>query len=527
MPMIRMRNRCAPILLALAAAAGLSRAAEQGAADYQPTPERPTGFRGDGTGRYPGATPPLTWERKASGNAYATKNILWMTRMPSGSVASPIVVGDRIFVCANFADLLCIDKRTGRIAWSRSNGYYEAATEADLSNSDFKSSVTPVADDLRKLNDRILEQCNANISSTGPSPAQEDAMTVLSNQKRDMEVKLFKALSAYDKKRFCGTPYMQHCGTTSGTPVSDGTRVWACFLGGVNGPCSMTVACYDLDGNRKWLQFIEGINAPEHGNHSSMLLAGSRLIFMGNDLTIGYDKDTGRELWRVKGPGYNDGIAVPRSFKVDGEDAMFRAHSKANILRLSDGKVLSDYKAIGWLWSTPMIENGIAYYGDRNKRVILVAVKMPARAGEAPTELYRLAMPDDTKNTERESGMVVASPLLHEGLVYSICEGGTMAAVDAQTGKEAYWATPFSTDVKWVKKPGSCASPTLGGKNIYLMGDMGACIVLQPGRAYNALATNVLEERPLNGFSFISTPVFEGTRMYYRSGAYLYCIGER
>ncbi|MCY3023450.1 MAG: hypothetical protein NTW87_31095, partial [Planctomycetota bacterium] len=55
------------------AAAGLLCAAEQGApptapaplgsADCQPSPERPIGWRGDGSGRYIGATPPVTFER--------------------------------------------------------------------------------------------------------------------------------------------------------------------------------------------------------------------------------------------------------------------------------------------------------------------------------------------------------------------------------------------------------------------------------------------------------------------------------
>ena len=34
-----------------------------GAPDFMPTPERPLGWRGDGTGRYPDATPPTIWSR--------------------------------------------------------------------------------------------------------------------------------------------------------------------------------------------------------------------------------------------------------------------------------------------------------------------------------------------------------------------------------------------------------------------------------------------------------------------------------
>ena len=72
------RNRLAFILalLSLAAAATAARAAGKpsprsmalfGSVDFQPSPERPVGWRGDGTGRFPGATPPLEWYRRPKG----------------------------------------------------------------------------------------------------------------------------------------------------------------------------------------------------------------------------------------------------------------------------------------------------------------------------------------------------------------------------------------------------------------------------------------------------------------------------
>ncbi len=493
-----------------------------GSPAFKPTPEKPVGWRGDGTGRFTAAAGPLTWERKRNGAAYETKGVVWMTHMPSGSIASPVVVGDRIFVCSNYADLICVDKNTGRILWLRPNGYYEAATDAEKADAAFKAKVAPLADQVARLNDQIVADSNNAVSSTGLTVAQEEALAALANQKRDKEVKLYEAMGGVNAQRYAGRPFQQHCGSSSGTPCSDGKRVWASFLGGVAGPASMTVVCYDLEGRRQWLQLIEGIKAPEHGNHSSMLLVGKVLIFMGNDLTIGYDKDNGRELWRVKGPGYTDGIAVPLSFKVGGEDAIFHAFSQANVLRVADGKVLADYKHIGWLWSTPLIDNGIAYYGDRDRNVLVCAVGLPQRAGEKPRELYKVAAPAGSKDTQ-----VVASPLLHEGLVYSISEGGTLAVVDIQTGKEAYFAQPFTTVVKWVFKPGVCASPTLAGGRVYLMDDAGTTIVLQPGRSYKVLATNVLDEKPQDGLGFLSSPWFEGKCMYYRSGNYLYCIGQK
>ena len=56
------------------------------------------GWRGDGTGVYPDARPPVKWS--------ATENVLWKTPMPGKSNASPILVGDRIFVCSEPSTLL-------------------------------------------------------------------------------------------------------------------------------------------------------------------------------------------------------------------------------------------------------------------------------------------------------------------------------------------------------------------------------------------------------------------------------------
>src|SRR5437868_3416930 len=83
-----------------------------GSPTYLPTPEQPVGWRGDGSGRYPGATPPTAWERKRNGTKYETNGIPWMTPLPDVGVSCPIVVGQRIFITTEISDLVCIDKLT-------------------------------------------------------------------------------------------------------------------------------------------------------------------------------------------------------------------------------------------------------------------------------------------------------------------------------------------------------------------------------------------------------------------------------
>jgi outer membrane protein assembly factor BamB len=70
------------------------------------------GFRGDGSGLYPKAKPVLEWS--------PTSNVVWKTALTNWSNASPILVGDRLFVCAEPATLICVSAETGAILWQDS-----------------------------------------------------------------------------------------------------------------------------------------------------------------------------------------------------------------------------------------------------------------------------------------------------------------------------------------------------------------------------------------------------------------------
>ena len=52
---------------AVAAASAASSSSQLGSPAFRPSPERPVGWRGDWTGRFPGATPPTQWSRRVQG----------------------------------------------------------------------------------------------------------------------------------------------------------------------------------------------------------------------------------------------------------------------------------------------------------------------------------------------------------------------------------------------------------------------------------------------------------------------------
>src|SRR4051794_14408859 len=55
-----------------------------GSPGFKPSPEWAVGWRGDGSGHFPGATPPVSWERKQGGAGYETKGIVWAAPLPNG-----------------------------------------------------------------------------------------------------------------------------------------------------------------------------------------------------------------------------------------------------------------------------------------------------------------------------------------------------------------------------------------------------------------------------------------------------------
>ena len=88
-----------------------------GAPDFCPTMERPFGWRGDGSGRFPGATPVTEWSD--------TKNVRWSTVVGS-SYSSPIV-SERFALVTSEPDLLiCLDRADGKVRWKL------ALTPADI-----------------------------------------------------------------------------------------------------------------------------------------------------------------------------------------------------------------------------------------------------------------------------------------------------------------------------------------------------------------------------------------------------------
>ena len=86
---------------------------------------------------------------------------------------------------------------------------------------------------------------------------------------------------------------------------------------------------------------------------------------------------------------------------------------------------------------------------------------------------------------------------------------------------------PLKPRTQYWNWAGTSTSPTLAGKNIYLMDNQGTTLVIAPGKEYKEHVRNSIEESRdgKEQVQNVSTPVFDGTKKY-RTPGYLYCIGK-
>lgn len=98
------------------------------------------GFRGDGAGLYPGATPPVHWT--------TNEGVVWKTALTNWSNASPILLGDRLFACAEPATLIAIDSKSGKILWERTAANLPASLPKAHKDNGY-TSATPCTDGNR------------------------------------------------------------------------------------------------------------------------------------------------------------------------------------------------------------------------------------------------------------------------------------------------------------------------------------------------------------------------------------------
>ncbi|MFW5752840.1 MAG: PQQ-binding-like beta-propeller repeat protein [Planctomycetota bacterium] len=305
------------------------------------------GYRGDGTGRYPDATPPTAW------NIHDRTNVRWLTPLV-WSKAAPIVVGERIYCCEEPHTLVCLDRDSGDVIWRRPCNILElVAPQAMPEATELEAAAAALHAEELALGAWYGERIAALIAQGMERAAAEQRVWRMHAATRTARKRWVVFLHerggtdwpiCYHSATRCG-PW---CGFSFATPTSDGERVYVKFGTGVT-------ACFTPEGERVWMRHTP-LPMTNGSEASSPLLVDDLLVlqmaheqeapqWMKYDkvFLLALDTATGAERWRTDARDYRPNttpVALRLPLPTGGTLSVIITGS-GTVVRAADGKVVA------------------------------------------------------------------------------------------------------------------------------------------------------------------------------------------
>jgi len=422
------------------------------------------------------------------------KTVIWKTGVPPGH-SSPILVGSRVFLTAVEGETLltiCLDRATGKILWRR-------------------EAPRPRKESFQKTN-----------SPAAPSPA------------------------------------------------SDGQSVFV-FFGDYG------ILAYGVDGEDRWKLPLGPFNN-QNGHGSSPIVTGDLVVLICDQDTGSYliavDKKTGKPRWKVDRPGILRGYATPVVWTPAGKPAqlIISGSFELSSYDLKTGEKLWWVNGMAWQvkgvpliagdtiyvntwenggdfetppnvdpWETlaakydadkdgrltpdelkPVFRNGFrdydlnkdgvmdhqewdAYIRNKNATNTFLAIK-PEGRGDLTSKVlwkYRKSLPN------------TASPLLYEGSLFLVKDGGIVTTLDPATGAvQKQGRIPGATEQFW-------ASPVGADGKVYMMSQGCKLAVLSAKAQWEVLKVNDLDDE------CFATPAIADKSLYVRTRRWMYRFADK
>jgi outer membrane protein assembly factor BamB len=309
-------------------------------------------------------------------------------------------------------------------------------------------------------------------------------------------------------------------GYASASCAIDGTHVVAFF--GTPG-----VFCYDFDGKELWSKKL-GIFASAAGwgtAASPFIYQDTVILNCDNDggpgaapaALMAFETKTGKLRWSTP-RNQGRGFSTPRLLK--------NANGRIDLV-LNGPLGVWGYnpKSGKELWrcrrSHPedLMRFGEPLPVDDGERLFVLS----GRAG--PFQILRMPDKGDVTDTHvlftgtRRGHRDVSSPIIWKDRVYQVDIKGMLSCFDLKSGTEVFRAALQRRECK------SLASPiAVRGKLLWLMDD-GVAVVVEPGDKLSVVGRNRLGAG--RSLEFGASPALVNGRLYVRSQAHLYCIGEK
>jgi outer membrane protein assembly factor BamB len=427
-----------------------------------------------------------------------TQNVVWRTPVPPGS-GSPVLAGDSIFLtAAENSQLLTLklNRQTGQILWRRTVPQPRTETRHKLNN---PASPSPVTDGSNVY----VFFPDFGLLSYGPDGNERWRLP----------------LGPFSNFHGMGT-----------SPILVGNKL---ILVCDQDQDSFLLALDKSTGKQIWRTPRPGV---VHGHATATLFrtpsGEEQLIVPGSYLLSAYGISDGKERWSVRGlswqikasavvdadtiyatgwaPGADPGEAKPiPSFEEAAKVADANHDGK-----LTQAELPQPWKHTGSFAILDLNGDGALdprewafYRARREANNVTIAVK----PGNARGDLTQTHVLWKTPRMVPE----VPSPLLLNGVLYTVKTGGILTAIDAKTGEikksarvtgaiDSYYASPIAADGK-----------------LFLFSEKGLAAVLKPGTDWELLQVNDFDE------PIYATPAVAQGRMYIRTASALFAIGDR
>ena len=290
----------------------------------------------------------------------------------------------------------------------------------------------------------------------------------------------------------------------SGTPATDGTRVYLSFLDGDE----VVVAAYDFSGKQVWLQRPGTFFSP-HGYSCSPALYEDKVIIngdsQGDSFVAALSKADGHIIWKISHDKPAHSFSTPIFRQMAGKMQMiFCGNKEIASYNPDDG---SKY----WFVSGPSEDFCSSPVYNEKSGLVLVSSAWPVR--------NLVAIKPDGKGDVTKSHIVwqskkgayyVPSPVCTDDYLFTTMTTGQVHCIDAATG-----------NILWVKDMGTqYSSAVLANGLVYMPNDEGVITVLKPGPKFETVAINAIGEK------MYASPAISNGKIYLRGFQHLFCISK-
>jgi outer membrane protein assembly factor BamB len=290
----------------------------------------------------------------------------------------------------------------------------------------------------------------------------------------------------------------------SGTPATDGTRVYVSFLDGED----VVVAAYDFSGKQVWLQRPGTFFSP-HGYSCSPSLYEDKVIIngdsQGDSFVAALSKTDGHIIWKISHDKPAHSFSTPIFRKIAGKMQMiFCGNKEIASYNPDDG---SKY----WFVSGPSEDFCSSPVYNEKSGLLLVSSAWPVRNLVA---IKPDGKGDVTKShiawQSKKGAFYVPSPVCTADYLFTTMTTGEVHCIVAATG-----------NILWVKDMGAqYSSPVLADGLVYMPNDEGVVTVIKPGPKFESVAINAIGEK------MYASPAISNGKIYLRGFQHLFCISK-